>query len=707
MSNNSVKKILILAANPIDTVRLSLDREVGEIRTTLQLSKNRDRFEIAARGSVRPNELQQYLYDLQPQIVHFSGHGLGSPIAEHEARSSRKFTPILDDDLQPQGLMFEDDNGRSKVVSGAALANLFDLFRDRVVCVVLNSCYSTQQAQEIGKYIPYVVGMNRAIGDIAARKFSQGFYRAIWDDRSIEEAFLSGKNAIELDGIPEELIPVLLTRSISDAVIETTRDSDPRLLREVGDLGDLSNKLSEGQRRRLAQEQAGLESQSNLLSEKLGRLRNAIAIETDPSNKFKLEQQIEQAESEIKELDAKLESIEGKLNSNSEDSIANSVPSKQSSYLESFEWQSHSYFGVFDPQSIPLQQNLDPGAVKSIDINLEEPGSLVRLDSPFYIERPPVEGRCYQAIQSKGALIKIRAPGQMGKSSLMIRIRDRAKQLDYQSVNLNFQIIDESLLTDLNKFLRWFCASIGQQLGLPKKFDEYWDDEFFTSKDNCTTYFQSYLLKSTATPVTIALDKVDLIFKSSIATNFFGLLRVWHEMASSEEVWEKLRLIVVHSQEPDIHFDLNQSPFQNVGVDIDLAEFTRSQVQELATRHGLTWSNSEIDELIKMVGGHPYLVRVALYHTARQYISLRQLLDKAPTEEGVYSEHLRRYLDRLKHNNLISAMQLVVVSTVPVELSPSEAFQLDSMGLIARDRNKVMPSCDLYRLYFRDRLGSK
>jgi hypothetical protein len=444
------------------------------------------------------------------------------------------------------------------------------------------------------------------------------------------------------------------------------------------------------------------------LSEKLNQLRKAIAIETDPSNKFKLEQQIEQTELEIKELDAKLESIERKLNSSPEYSIPKPpISLTQSSDLPSFEWQSNSYFGVFDPQLIPLQQNSDLEAVKSIDINLEEPGSLVRLDSPFYIERPPVEGRCYQAIQSKGALIKIRAPGQMGKSSLMIRIRDRAKQLDYQSVNLNFQIIDESLLTDLNKFLRWFCASIGQQLGLPRKFDEYWDDDIFTSKDNCTTYFQSYLLKSTATPVTIALDKVDLIFKSSIATNFFGLLRVWHEMASSEEIWEKLRLIVVHSQEPDIHFDLNQSPFQNVGVDIDLAEFTRSQVQELATRHGLKWRNSEIDELIKMVGGHPYLIRVALYHTARQYISLRQLLDKAPTEEGVYSEHLRRCLDRLKHNNLIPAMQLVVVSEVPVQLSASEAFQLDSMGLIARDGNKVMPSCDLYRLYFRDRLGSK
>jgi hypothetical protein len=35
MNENSIQKILILAANPIDSVRLSLDREVGEIRTTL------------------------------------------------------------------------------------------------------------------------------------------------------------------------------------------------------------------------------------------------------------------------------------------------------------------------------------------------------------------------------------------------------------------------------------------------------------------------------------------------------------------------------------------------------------------------------------------------------------------------------------------------------------------------------------------------
>jgi CHAT domain len=210
MSDNFVKKILILAANPLDTVRLSLEREVEEIRTTLQLSSNRNRFRIEPRGSVRPNELQNYMYDVKPWIVHFSGHGLGGATSERETASSRKVTVISAPNSPPEGLVFEDENGRSILVSGAVLANLCALFSQQVQCVVLNSCYSIEQAQEIVKYIPYVVCMKREIGDIAARKFSEGFYRAIWDDRSIEEAFASGKNAIELDRIPEELTPVLL-----------------------------------------------------------------------------------------------------------------------------------------------------------------------------------------------------------------------------------------------------------------------------------------------------------------------------------------------------------------------------------------------------------------------------------------------------------------------------------------------------------------
>jgi CHAT domain len=212
-SNNhddSIKKILILVANPINTVRLMLGQEVNEIRKTLQLSKHRDRFEIEHRDAVSSNDLQQYMSDVKPWIVHFSGHGVGGMVVGNEPISSRKFTAIADDDLQPEGLVFEDEHGRSQLVSGTVLADLFGLFRENVKCVVLNSCYSVEQAKEIFKFIPHVVCMNRAIGDLAARKFSKGFYLGIGDGRSIEEAFILGKNAMELEGIPAALTPVLL-----------------------------------------------------------------------------------------------------------------------------------------------------------------------------------------------------------------------------------------------------------------------------------------------------------------------------------------------------------------------------------------------------------------------------------------------------------------------------------------------------------------
>ncbi|MEI6330944.1 MAG: AAA-like domain-containing protein, partial [Pseudanabaena sp. ELA645] len=187
----AIKKVLILAANPLKTARLRLEKEVEEIRVTLERSPNRDNFAIESRGAARPQDLQTHLYNLKPQILHFSGHGGG--------------------DL---GLAFEDEDGNVQAVSTDALADLFKLFANEIQCVVLNACHAVVQAEAIRQYIPYVIGMNQAIGDQAARKFAEGFYRAIWDDRSIEDAFASGVNAIALEGIPEELTPVLLKRSL-------------------------------------------------------------------------------------------------------------------------------------------------------------------------------------------------------------------------------------------------------------------------------------------------------------------------------------------------------------------------------------------------------------------------------------------------------------------------------------------------------------
>ncbi|MBD0337369.1 MAG: AAA-like domain-containing protein, partial [Cyanobacteria bacterium Co-bin13] len=190
-----------------------------------------------------------------------------------------------------------------------------------------------------------------------------------------------------------------------------------------------------------------------------------------------------------------------------------------------------------------------------------------------------------------------------------------------------------------------------------------------------------------------------------IASDFFGLLRAWHEDGKSREVWKKLRLVVVHSTEVYIPMNINQSPF-NVGLPIELPEFSAEQMAELAQRHGLDSSADFVAPLQEMIGGHPYLVRVALYNLARQDMSLEQLLAEAPTEAGPYGDHLRRHLWNLEQRpELAAAVKRIVASTQPVRLESVQAFQLHSMGLVNLQGNDVTPRCELYRQYFKDRLG--
>ena len=346
----------------------------------------------------------------------------------------------------------------------------------------------------------------------------------------------------------------------------------------------------------------------------------------------------------------------------------------------------------------------DPNAPPLPVAEPELPWGQVTLVSAFYVERSPIEARCYETIVKPGALIRIKAPRQMGKTSLMSRILYYGEQQNYVTLPLSFQLADRAIFADLDKFLRWFCASVGQGLQLPPKLKDYWDD-IFGSKVNCKAYFEQYLLREIDSPLVLGLDEVDRVFEHRhIAEDFFGLLRAWHEEAKNRAVWQKLRLVVVHSTEVYVPLDNNQSPF-NVGLPIDLPEFSPEQVQDLATRHGLNWRSHQIQQLMTLVGGHPYLVRVAFYHIAKQDMTLEQLLHQAPTEAGPYSDHLRRHLWNLEqYPDLAAALAKTVVTTEPVRLETSQAFKLHSMGLVHLNGNNVTLRYELYRQYFRDRL---
>ncbi|NJM45151.1 MAG: hypothetical protein HC860_02505 [Alkalinema sp. RU_4_3] len=90
------KTILILAAHPRGTAELRLDEEMREVREALKLSRDRDAFRLDCRVAVRWQDVRRAIEDLQPTIVHFSGHGVA------------------------EGLLLEDADGSSRLVSADA-----------------------------------------------------------------------------------------------------------------------------------------------------------------------------------------------------------------------------------------------------------------------------------------------------------------------------------------------------------------------------------------------------------------------------------------------------------------------------------------------------------------------------------------------------------------------------------------------------------
>jgi len=191
-SDNFVKKILVLAANPKGSKGLRLQEEEREIKERLRLA-GYGKMPINTTSATRPRDIQQAMVDFKPQIVHFSGHGAGQ-----------------------DGLVFEDAIGQEKLVTSEALASLFELFSDHVECVVLNACYSEFQAEAVARHINYVVGMNQSIGDPAAIEFSVGFYTALGAGESYEFAYKLGCSAIKLEGIQEHLTPTLKKNNRTD-----------------------------------------------------------------------------------------------------------------------------------------------------------------------------------------------------------------------------------------------------------------------------------------------------------------------------------------------------------------------------------------------------------------------------------------------------------------------------------------------------------
>ncbi|NEZ57839.1 TIR domain-containing protein [Leptolyngbyaceae cyanobacterium CCMR0082] len=718
-----VRKVLILAVNPKDTADLRLDEEIRQIKEALKLSEGRANFEVVIEPAVRTGDLHRHLLQHKPQIVHFSGHGVGA-----------------------RGLAFEDKNGISKLISTATLTRLFRLCGG-VECVLLNACHSVAQANAILEHVNHVIGMTDAIGDQASIKFAEGFYDGLGYGRNYADAFEFGLVGIGAEGIPEEETPVL--RIKGEGSKENVKAPEVAHCIPLGQTNPQA---------KIAQKQIFISYKRDVVPDETVALQLYEAL--GQSNDVFIDQRMlvgtrwaEQLETNIRQADAVVVLLSThSVNSEmvlQEIELAHKVAEANGgkprilpvrlAYRDPFQHPLSVYlnpinWALWDSEAdtpdliSELQQAID-GGVLSIDeqrkadvvkaapkvkipqplpvaqpiAKLELPEGTMDTASDFYIERD-CDRIALSVIQQQGVTMTIKGPRQMGKSSLLNRLMKTAIEAGKQVVFLDFQLFDRAALQNADEFYQQFCFWLTDELDMDDEVEAYWKKNLGNSQ-RCTRYIGRHILKNLDQPLLLAMDEVERIFDTPYRNDFFSMLRSWHNQRATKKIWKQLDLTCVTSTEPYLLIDdLNQSPF-NVGENLRLQSFTLQQVNSLNQKHGAPLNISEIKLLMQLVNGHPYLIRKALYLIASSRLSTHEFFARVYDENGPFSDHLKSHLFQLYNNQILAKGFLKILKQQSCDDEVLYSY-LYGAGLVQRKNQKVFAKCPLYQNYFEEHLTS-
>jgi hypothetical protein len=353
-----------------------------------------------------------------------------------------------------------------------------------------------------------------------------------------------------------------------------------------------------------------------------------------------------------------------------------------------------------EPDSSLLRPPL-PSAALELDETLE---GAMDTQSAFYVVRDADAMVTRAVSQKQGATVTIKGARQMGKSSLLMRGLATALEAGKRVAYLSFQEFDTPTLSNPELFFQRFCLALGDQLELENQVETYWQKPMGPSQ-RCGQYMSGHLLRRLEVPLVLGLDEVETLFEVPFGTDFFGMLRSWHNNRAlpTTPVWKKLGIVLVTSTEPFLFIkNLTQSPF-NVGQTVELGDFAVEQVMELNKRHGSPLAPPHEQELFSLLGGHPYLVRKALYLVASGSLRVADLFTQAAEDRGPFGDHLRHLLFRLGSQPQLKAglREVLHRNACPDE---SVFIRLRSAGLVRQEGTSVLPRCELYRRYFRERL---
>jgi hypothetical protein len=327
------------------------------------------------------------------------------------------------------------------------------------------------------------------------------------------------------------------------------------------------------------------------------------------------------------------------------------------------------------------------------------------LDSKFYVERQ-VDNDFQTTIQRRDSIVLLKGPRQVGKTSLLARGLQQAREAGVRVLLTDFQKLVEPQLQSSESFFLAIAQMLARQLRLKISPQQSWSRDY-TASGNFENYFLDEILATSEEPVLWAIDEADHLFDYPFSSEIFALLRTWHNerALNPDSPCSRLTLAIAYATESYLFIkEQNQSPF-NVGTKFVLEDFTLEHIVDLNQRYGIPLKNNkEIKQFHQLVGGQPYLVRCGLNDMVSYQLTLNEFIRKAAHDDGTYGEHLHRIVMLLNREQALSEVMQQVLRGEPCPDYES-FYRLRSFGILkGESKDNVSLRCKIYEHFLKKHL---
>ncbi len=739
--------ILAVIASPADYPPLDVEAEWRRLQSALRPLLARGLVTLDRLEAATLSALQRRLRAGKVHILHSIGHG--------------SFDPKSQEGL----LLLENESGHGRWINAQALGALLH-DHEALRLAVLNACEGARSGKAdplagaaqslLRRGLPAVIAMQFEITDQAAIAFSSEFYSALADGYPVEAALAEARKAIHSQNTIEWATPVYYSRIPDGKVFDLAAAQKPAAVApRPSEPPRRRARCFIGYKRRVERDRQFAQYLYDFLTAQGQEVFIDLTLRSGDDWLQKIDQQLKasdylivllseaSADSEMMQAEVRRAYEYRKLQGRPRTlpvrlAYQGMLPYALDAYIEPLQyifWHSAAdnqrvaqelleviagqqdrpaapavRFAApailsedgrplsFPGQTAPPLPEFDPRFLEE----LEAPGGALKLSDRLYIERKADE-RLKREILKAGSTTTIRASRQTGKTSLLARGLQHAR-LTGNIVNLDLQAVAQEHRATPDVFFLYLANFLARKLHLPPAAVAAVWQEGLGPQDKLTRLLEEIILPESKTQVVLALDEADRILEARFASDFFALLRAWHNNRALDEVWRKLNIVLVISTEPYLLIaDPNQSPF-NVGLKLELEDFNEAQVQELNRRHASPVGERDLASFMEWFGGHPYLARKALYTLVVDQCSWAELTRLAASDQGPFADHLRRQHWLLRNErDLQDALRQVLRQN---RCSDDMAlFRLLRAGLVKGNGECYTFRCGLYERYFKDKLA--